>query len=386
MAATNINRVVLTGNLTRDPELRSLAERHVGLLAARRVQHPAQEQRHRRLGGQAQLLRRHRLGRAGRELRPLPRQGPPRRHRRPARVARVGGQEGNKRQAIEIIADAVQFLGGRDDGQGGGGGSRHAPTSRSTRATSSRRRAGRRGRGAPRPTTTSRSEPLRRSVTSSRAARRERAPSRRRRGGIAVALATGLGAGRCPAAGDTAGRGRVPPRAGGGLLPRRRDPAHAVAWRAGAPSCDRRFPAMRADFHGAAMPPAARCASGFAALTPGTSLPRLPPQSAASGDFASPAQGEPRLRAVRPRPAVSGYAGPSRPGCTSARPARHRGPAGRITGACRPATGCDGELPRPPHRPSHPPAPRRGAGSPPPRPRYYADLLPLTPRSARTGA
>ena len=34
----------------------------------------------------------------------------------------MGGQDGNKRQAIEIIADAVQFLGGRDDGQGGGGG------------------------------------------------------------------------------------------------------------------------------------------------------------------------------------------------------------------------------------------------------------------------
>src|SRR3712207_6769576 len=29
---------------------------------------------------------------------------------------------GNKRQAIDIIADAVQFLGGRDDAAGGGGG------------------------------------------------------------------------------------------------------------------------------------------------------------------------------------------------------------------------------------------------------------------------
>ena len=30
--------------------------------------------------------------------------------------------EGHKRQAIDIIADAVQFLGGRDEGSGGGGG------------------------------------------------------------------------------------------------------------------------------------------------------------------------------------------------------------------------------------------------------------------------
>ena len=31
-------------------------------------------------------------------------------------------QDGNKRQSVEIVADAVQFLGGRDDAQGGGGG------------------------------------------------------------------------------------------------------------------------------------------------------------------------------------------------------------------------------------------------------------------------
>src|SRR5688500_4228597 len=31
-------------------------------------------------------------------------------------------QEGQKRQSVEIIADSVQFLGGRDDGANGGGG------------------------------------------------------------------------------------------------------------------------------------------------------------------------------------------------------------------------------------------------------------------------
>ncbi|HEX3290608.1 MAG TPA: single-stranded DNA-binding protein [Gaiella sp.] len=30
--------------------------------------------------------------------------------------------EGNKRQAVEVVADSVQFLGGRGDGDGGGGG------------------------------------------------------------------------------------------------------------------------------------------------------------------------------------------------------------------------------------------------------------------------
>ena len=76
MAATNINRVVLTGNLTRDPELRSTAVGHQRLQPAAGVQHAPQGQRQRRVARQAQLLRRHRLGRAGRELRPLPGQGP----------------------------------------------------------------------------------------------------------------------------------------------------------------------------------------------------------------------------------------------------------------------------------------------------------------------
>jgi single-strand DNA-binding protein len=31
------------------------------------------------------------------------------------------GQDGAKRESVEIVADSVQFLGGRDDAQGGGG-------------------------------------------------------------------------------------------------------------------------------------------------------------------------------------------------------------------------------------------------------------------------
>ena len=50
-------------------------------------------------------------------------------------------QEGAKRQAIDIIADSVQFLGSREDASGGGGfgahgqrGRQRAATSRSTKA------------------------------------------------------------------------------------------------------------------------------------------------------------------------------------------------------------------------------------------------------------
>ena len=45
MAASNLNVVVITGNLTRDPELRVAAERHIGLRPARRGQHAPQERR-----------------------------------------------------------------------------------------------------------------------------------------------------------------------------------------------------------------------------------------------------------------------------------------------------------------------------------------------------
>ena len=53
-------------------------------------------------------------------------------------------QDGNKRQAVDIIADTVQFLGGRDDAGGGGGGARlHAALRRPRRHERLRRGAGR---------------------------------------------------------------------------------------------------------------------------------------------------------------------------------------------------------------------------------------------------
>ena len=88
--AANINRVVLVGNLTRDPELRHTPSRHGRLQPAHRGQHAPQGRRDRRVDREAELLRHHRLGQPGRELRAVPLEGPPRRDRRPPRVARVG--------------------------------------------------------------------------------------------------------------------------------------------------------------------------------------------------------------------------------------------------------------------------------------------------------
>ena len=98
------------------------------------------------VGRQAQLLQRHRLGRAGRKRRPAPLQGPPGRDRRSPGVARVGAQDGSNRQAVDIIADSVQFLG---SGNGNGASARTAASS-SQRASAPRRTSSSRANG-PRP-------------------------------------------------------------------------------------------------------------------------------------------------------------------------------------------------------------------------------------------
>ena len=90
-----INRVVLVGNLTRDPELRHTPSGTAVLQSASRGEHEAQG-RDRPVGRQAELLRRHRLGQPGRALRAVPRQGAPGRRRRAARVARVGDPGGQQ--------------------------------------------------------------------------------------------------------------------------------------------------------------------------------------------------------------------------------------------------------------------------------------------------
>ncbi len=125
MAATNINRVVLTGNLTFDPELRSLAS-----------------------GSSVCKLRiasntRRKDGQSGEwvdkpnyfDVTVWGAQGENcARYLAKGRPVAIDGRlewrewqdkDGNKRQSVEIVADSVQFLGGRDDAggapQGGGG-------------------------------------------------------------------------------------------------------------------------------------------------------------------------------------------------------------------------------------------------------------------------
>jgi len=122
MAATNINRVVLTGNLTSDPELRSLPSgTSVCKLRVacntRRKDGPTGEWVDKPNYFDVTVW-----GAQGENCARFLAKGRP--------VAIDGrlewrewtDKEGNNRQSIDIIADAVQFLGGRDDAVSSGGG------------------------------------------------------------------------------------------------------------------------------------------------------------------------------------------------------------------------------------------------------------------------
>jgi single-strand DNA-binding protein len=115
----NINRVVLTGNLTRDPELRTtgsgLSICKLGVACNTRRRNGAGEWEEK-----PNYFRVTVFGPQGERCAQYLSKGRP--------VA-IDGRlewseyevEGQKRQSVDIIADSVQFLGGRDDASSGNG-------------------------------------------------------------------------------------------------------------------------------------------------------------------------------------------------------------------------------------------------------------------------
>jgi single-strand DNA-binding protein len=127
MAATNINRVVLTGNLTHDPELKSLPS-GTSVCKLRVACNTRRKDQSGQWVDKPNYFDVTVWGAQGENCANFLSRGRPVAIDGRLEWREYQTQDGQKRQAVDIIADAVQFLGSRDDG-GNGGSGRFTPQS-----------------------------------------------------------------------------------------------------------------------------------------------------------------------------------------------------------------------------------------------------------------
>lgn len=144
----SFNKVILLGNLTRDPELRYLPSNTAvcdfGLAINRRYRDRDGNQREETcfvdisaFGRQAETLNQYMA-----KGRPLLVEGR-------LKFDSWTGQDGQKRSKLSVVVDNFQFVGGREDGGGGGGGRGDGGQSRRSDAPSPNRGGGRNPDDAP---------------------------------------------------------------------------------------------------------------------------------------------------------------------------------------------------------------------------------------------
>ena len=121
MAATNINRVVLTGNLTRDPELRHLSSGTAVCSLRLAVNTRRKDGQSGEWVDKPNFFDITVWGQQGENVAQYCAKGRPIAVDGRLEWREYTDKEGNKRQAVDIIADSVQFLGGRDDAGNGNG-------------------------------------------------------------------------------------------------------------------------------------------------------------------------------------------------------------------------------------------------------------------------
>jgi single-strand DNA-binding protein len=124
--AANINRVVLVGNLTRDPELRHTP----GGTPVCSLRIAVNDRKRDESGNWVDAPNYFSISVFGNQAencaqylskgRPVGVDGK-------LRWREWQAQDGSKREAVEVVADSVQFLGGRADGDGAGGGNQFVP-------------------------------------------------------------------------------------------------------------------------------------------------------------------------------------------------------------------------------------------------------------------
>ncbi len=125
--AANINRVVLVGNLTRDPEMKHLPS-GTALCSLRIAVNTRRKDESGQWTDKPNYFDVSVWGDQGESCAQYLAKG------RPVAIdGRLEWREweatdgSGKRQAVEIVADNVQFLGSRNDGDGGGGGGQFVP-------------------------------------------------------------------------------------------------------------------------------------------------------------------------------------------------------------------------------------------------------------------
>jgi single-strand DNA-binding protein len=118
--AGNINRVIITGNLTRDPELRSTSSNTVCSLRVAvngRRRNPSTDQ----WEDQPNYFDVTVWGAQGENCAKFLTKGRPIAVDGRLQWREWTDKDGNKRQSVDIIAESVQFLGGREDAGNGNG-------------------------------------------------------------------------------------------------------------------------------------------------------------------------------------------------------------------------------------------------------------------------
>ena len=122
MAATNINSVVITGNLTRDPELRSLNS-GTSVCKLRVAVNSRRKDSNGEWVDKPNYFDVTVWGAQGENCATYLSKGRPVAIQGRLEWREWEDKEGNKRQNVEIIADSVQFLGSRGDNPNANGGS-----------------------------------------------------------------------------------------------------------------------------------------------------------------------------------------------------------------------------------------------------------------------
>jgi single-strand DNA-binding protein len=124
----NINRVILTGNLTADPELSTIPSGTSVCRLRLAVNRRTKDQSSGEWSEKPNFFDIKVWGAQGENCAQYLSKGRPVAIDGRLEWSEWEAQDGGKRSKVEVVADTVQFLGSRSDNEGGGGGSNFRPT------------------------------------------------------------------------------------------------------------------------------------------------------------------------------------------------------------------------------------------------------------------